>query len=88
MKNLIYKEFKLSINRFFLILPVLLAVLLFIPNWIFMLVFMYTFWISLPQIYGAYQYTRDVEFTSVLPVSKKDLVYSQNSDISFLNYLY
>lgn len=84
MRNLILKEFKLSIHSFFLLLPILLALLLFIPNWIFMLVFMYMFWISVPQIYAAYQFTHDYDFTVVLPVSKKDLVYSKGVSLIVL----
>lgn len=84
MIKLINKEFRLSINKFFLIFPILLALLLFIPNWIFMLVFMYLFWISIPQIYAAYQYTHDYDFTVVLPVSKKELVYSRGISLMLL----
>lgn len=77
MKNLIYKELKLSIHRFFYILPLLLAALMFIPSWIYMLVFMYFFWISVPQIYGSYIAQGDYNFTSVLPIERKDIVTSK-----------
>lgn len=77
MKNLIYKELKLSINKFFFLLPVILGGLLFIPNWIFLLVFYYFFWISIPQIYGAYIQHGDYNFLSVLPVKRKDIVSSK-----------
>lgn len=77
MKNLIYKEFKLSINKFFLILPILLGLLMFIPGWIFTLVFMYFFWISVSQIYSGYIAKGDHSFNAVLPVSKKEVVLSK-----------
>ncbi len=77
MKNLIYKELKLSINKFFFLLPVILGGLLFIPNWIFLLVFYYFFWISIPQIYGAYIQHGDYNFLSVLPIKRKDIVSSK-----------
>jgi len=77
MKNLIYKELNLSINKFFYILPVILGGLMFIPNWIFLLVFYYFFWISVPQIYGAYIQQGDYNFLSVLPIKRKDIVSSK-----------
>jgi len=77
MKNLIYKELNLSINKFFFLLPVILGGLLFIPNWIFLLVFYYFFWISVPQIYGAYIQHGDYNFLSVLPIKRKDIVSSK-----------
>ncbi|QMS85300.1 ABC-2 transporter permease [Candidatus Xianfuyuplasma coldseepsis] len=77
MKPLIYKELTLSIHKFFFLLPLLLAALMLIPNWIFMLVFMYFFWISIPQIYSAYLANGDYNFTSVLPIKRDDIVTSK-----------
>lgn len=77
MKKLLYKEFKLSINKFFLILPIMLSLLLLIPNWLFMLVFMYFFWISIPNIYSGYIAQNDYSFTMLLPVTKADIVKSK-----------
>jgi ABC-type Na+ efflux pump permease subunit len=56
---------------------VILGGLLFIPNWIFLLVFYYFFWISIPQIYGAYIQHGDYNFLSVLPIKRKDIVSSK-----------
>jgi len=77
MKNLIYKELKISVNKFFFILPVLLGLLMFIPNWIFTIVFMYFFWISMSSIYSGYIAKRDNSFNAMLPVSKKEIVLSK-----------
>jgi len=77
MKNLLYKEFTLSIHKFFYLLPILLAALIMIPNWIFLIVFMYFFWISVPQIYSAYLAQQDYDFTTVLPVKKSDIALSK-----------
>ena len=77
MKALLYKELKLSINKFFYILPFVLALLFFIPQWIFSLVFMYFFWISVSQIYSSYTAQRDYAFMAMLPVKKKDIVSSK-----------
>ncbi|MGD9910128.1 MAG: ABC-2 transporter permease [Candidatus Izemoplasmatales bacterium] len=77
MLNLVRKELKLSINKFFFILPFILGLLFFIPGWIYLLVFMYFFWISVPQIYSAYLNQKDYDFVSILPVSKKAVVTSK-----------
>lgn len=77
MKHLVYKELKISINKFFFLLPFVLGLLMFIPNWIFILVFMYFFWISAPQIYAAYIAHQDRSFIMMLPVSKKEVVKSK-----------
>ncbi|MBU1019888.1 MAG: ABC-2 transporter permease [Firmicutes bacterium] len=84
MKNLIYKELTLSINKFFYLLPILLAALLFIPQWIFMIVFMYFFWLSVPQIYSAYLAQQDYEFTTVLPIKKADIALSKGYTLIIL----
>lgn len=84
MKNLIYKEFTLSIHKFFFVLPILLACLLFIPQWIFLILFMYFFWISVPQIYAAYLAQQDYEFITVLPIKKRDIVMSKGITLILL----
>ncbi|MCD4827116.1 MAG: ABC-2 transporter permease [Acholeplasmataceae bacterium] len=77
MKNLIYKELGLSINKFFYLLPIILGGLLFIPNWIFILVFFYFFWLSVPNIFGSYLQQGDYKLLSVLPIKRKDIATSK-----------
>lgn len=77
MLNLVNKELKLSINKFFFILPLMLSLLFFIPQWFYTLIFMYMFWITVPQIYSGYISNQDYNFVSMLPVSKKDIVSSK-----------
>lgn len=77
MKHLIYKELSLSINKFFYLLPILLGALMFIPNWIYTIVFMYFFWISIPQIFAAFVSNRDYQMTASLPVARKNIVTSK-----------
>ncbi len=77
MGNLLYKELKLSINKFFYILPFIIACLMFIPQWIYTFVFMYFFWITISQICAGYIAKEDNSFISMLPVSKKDIVKSK-----------
>lgn len=88
MLNLIRKEIKLSINKFFFILPFVLGLLFFIPGWIYILVFMYFFWISVPQIFSAYLNQKDYDFVSMLPVSKKAVVTSKISAILIIEALH
>ncbi len=77
MKHLLYKELSISINKFFFMLPILLAALMLIPNWFFMLVFMYFFWITVPNMHATYNQEEDQNFVSILPVSKKAFVSSR-----------
>ncbi len=84
MKNLIYKELFLSVNKFFYVLPILLAGLIMIPQWIYMLVFMYFFWVSAPQIFSAYLAQQDYEFTTVLPVTKSQIAKSKGLTVIIL----
>lgn len=84
MRNLIYKELTLSIHKFFYVLPILLAGLIMIPSWIFLIAFMYFFWVSVPQIYSAYLAQQDYDFTTVLPVKKRDIAISKGLTLIIL----
>lgn len=77
MRNLIYKELKLSIHKFFLILPLMLSLLMLIPQWIYSIAFMYFFWISVINICSGYIAKQDNSFTAMLPVTKRDIVKSK-----------
>lgn len=77
MKNLLYKEITFSINKFFFFVPVIMSLLFFIPNWLFSIVVMYFFWVSVPQIITGYSAQLDYKFLSMLPVTKKDIVSSK-----------
>ncbi len=77
MKNLLYKEVTFSINKFFFIVPAIMSLLFFIPNWLFSIVIMYFFWVSVPQILNGYSAQLDYKFISILPVTKKDIVSSK-----------
>lgn len=77
MKKLILKEFKLSINKFITFTPVLFAALLLIPQWIYIIAFMYVFWMAVPMTYSEYNAQNDLTFTQLLPVSKSNIVISK-----------
>lgn len=74
MRNLIYKEFKLAINPFFLVMPVLLGALMFIPQWLFFFVPLYFCFITVPNHFGLLKSNNDVSYSVMLPVSKKEIV--------------
>lgn len=88
MMDLLYKEYKLSINKFFILLPFILGLLMFIPQWIFMLIFMYFFWVTVPNLYAGYLSQKDYEFCLMLPVSKKEIVVSKVTTLLLLEILH
>jgi len=77
MRNLLYKELNLSIHPFFYILPILVGLLIFIPMWIYLIVFMYFFWFSMVNIPAGYIAKEDNSFNAMLPVAKKEIVQSK-----------
>lgn len=72
MKNLLYKELKLAINPVAFIMPLLCALLL-IRDYLYLIAFMYTF-ITIPIIFTVCKEQKDIYFTALLPVRKKDAV--------------
>ncbi|MCF7931426.1 MAG: ABC-2 transporter permease [Acholeplasmataceae bacterium] len=88
MKNLLYKELFLSVNKFFYILPIMLAGLIMIPQWVYMIALMYFFWISIPQIFSAYLAQRDYEFTTVLPVKRSYIAISKGLTVIIIELLH
>ena len=74
MKNLLYKEFKLSIHKAFLFMPILVGALLLIPQWVYLVALMYVFWITVPNIYSTYNSQNDRTFCMLIPIKKEDYV--------------
>lgn len=73
MKNLLYKEFKLTIHPLFYTVS-LLGVLLLIPTWPFFIALTYIFYISISNIFTNAKAQNDIGFTVMLPVRKRDIV--------------
>ncbi|MFA6801377.1 MAG: ABC-2 transporter permease [Acholeplasmataceae bacterium] len=88
MRNLVNKELRLSINKFFFLLPFILGLLFFIPGWIYILAFMYFFWVTVPQIFSAYLNQKDYDFMTTLPVAKKDIVTSKAVSMYIIELLH
>jgi len=88
MKKLLYKEFQLSIHKFYFIIPFLTGALFLIPQWVFLLALMYFFFISIPNIYSSYNSQNDNGFTIMMPVRKRDIVKAKILSVIILELLH
>lgn len=88
MYNLVMKDLKLGIQPMFLVFPVLLGLLMLIPSWIYFLIPMYFFWITVPNMFGNFKAQNDLMFTSMMPVTKKDMVKARVAVIVILEILH
>lgn len=88
MRNLLMKEFKLGGNLFFYVLPVVMGALMLIPGWLYFLVILYFCFISVPNLFGIYKSQNDLMFTSILPVTKRDMVKARISFFVILELLH
>ena len=78
MNSLVYKEFKLSINWFFyIIMPVIMGALFLIPQWPYLIAFMYFFFITIPNVFSTFNAQNDFGFAVMMPVTKKEIVKSK-----------
>lgn len=84
MYNLLIKEIKLAVSPIFYILPFLSGALMLIPGWLYFIVPMYFLWITIPNVYGAYNSQNDIVFSVLMPVTKKDIVKSKVAVIVLL----
>lgn len=74
MYNLVMKDLKLGIGPLFFIMPVILGALMLIPGWLYFIVILYFCWITIPNMFGQFRAQNDLVFTSMMPVTKKDIV--------------
>lgn len=88
MLKLLYKEFNLSINRFYLVIPFLTGALFLIPQWPFFIALMYFFFISVPNLLSSFNTQNDYTFTIMLPVKKEDIVKSKITAFMILEMLH
>ena len=86
MKNLIYKELKLTIDPWTYIMP-LLCVLLLIPDWPYFIAYMYIF-ITIPVTFVVSKENKDTFFTVLLPVRKKDVVRARFISVIIMELIY
>lgn len=73
MKNLLYKEFRLSLNPLYFIF-VLMGAMMMIPEYNYYVLFIYTAMVVINNIFTTGKVNKDVEYTSMLPICKRDVV--------------
>ncbi len=77
MIKLMKKELLINLYPIYFLIPLFAGLLMFIPQWIYTVAFLYYFWISVPNLFGSYNQQRDLVFTQMLPVRRKDIVTSR-----------
>ncbi len=82
MSNLLYKELKLTLNPSIYIFPALGALLL-IPSYPYFVAFIYTF-VSFITLFVSGRENKDVFFTAILPVRKRDTVRARVYNIAII----
>ena len=88
MIKLFIKDLRLAINPIFFFLPILFGALFLIPQWPYFIVFMYFFFISVPNIFGVFNAQNDLGLSIMMPVSKKEIVRGRFLSIGFIELLY
>lgn len=87
MYNLLMKELKLGVSPFFYILPFLTGALMLIPGWLYFLVILYFCFITIPNMFAGYKTQNDLIFSSMMPVTKKEIVRARVSVIVILEFI-
>jgi ABC-2 type transport system permease protein len=88
MYNLLMKELKLSVSPFFYFMPFLTGALMLIPGWLYFLVILYFCFITIPNMFAGYKTQNDLIFSSMMPVTKKDIVKARVSVIVILEVMH
>ncbi|CAI6077091.1 ABC-2 transporter permease [Cohnella sp. JJ-181] len=88
MYNLVKKDFKLGVHPMYLLMPVLTGALMLVPGWIYFLVLLYFCWITIPNMFGGFRAQNDLMFTTMLPVTKPDMVKARVTVIVSLELLH
>lgn len=88
MYNLVMKDVRLAVPPFFFLFPFLFGALMLIPGWIYFVVPLYFCWITIPNVFNQFKVQNDLMFTSVMPVSKRDMVKARVTVIVGLELLH
>ncbi|ETT54593.1 MULTISPECIES: ABC-2 transporter permease [unclassified Paenibacillus] len=88
MYNLVLKDLKLGVNPWFFVLPFLMGCLMLIPGWLYFLVPLYFCFITVPNIFGGFKSQNDLMFSTVLPVTKSDIVKSRVTVLVILELMH
>lgn len=73
MKKLLYKEFMLSLNPLYFVF-ILMGAMMMIPEYNYYVLFIYTAMVVVNNIFTTGKVNKDIEYTAMLPISKKDVV--------------
>jgi len=88
MKNLLYKDLVLGVPPFFYFMPVLTGALMLIPNWLYLVVLMYFFFITVPNTFASFRANNDMTFSVLMPVKKSDIVKARMTAFILLELLH
>ncbi|MBD3918390.1 ABC-2 transporter permease [Paenibacillus sp. PR3] len=88
MYNLVMKDLKLGINPWFLVFPFFINALMLVPGWIYFILPLYFCWITVPNMLGGFRSQNDLIFTTMMPVTKKDIVKARVTVIGIMELLH
>lgn len=86
--NLLIKELKLGVAPIYYVLPFLTGALMLVPAWLYFVVLFYFFFITVPNMHAGYKTQNDLMFTTMLPVTKRDIIKARVSVIVILELLH
>lgn len=88
MYNLVLKDLKIGVNPIFFVFPFLMGALMLVPGWLYFVVLLYFCWVTVPNMFGQFRAQNDLMFTSLMPVTKKDIVKARVTVIVILELLH
>lgn len=88
MYNLVMKDIKLGVHPLFFAMPLLTGALMLIPGWIYFIVLLYFCWITVPNMFNQFRSQNDLMFTSMMPVTKRDIVRARVTVVAGLELLH
>lgn len=69
-------------------MPFLTGALMLIPGWLYFLVILYFCFLTVPNMFAGYKTQNDLIFSSMMPVTKKDIVKARVSVIVILEVMH
>ncbi|AIQ61658.1 ABC-2 transporter permease [Paenibacillus borealis] len=88
MYNLVMKDLKLGVNPWFFALPFILGGLMLIPGWVYFLVPLYFCFLTVPNMFGGFKSQNDLMFSTMMPVTKTDIVKSRITVVVILELMH
>lgn len=88
MYNLVMKDLKLGVNPWFFVLPLIMGGLMLIPGWVYFIVPLYFCFITIPNMFGGFKSQNDLMFSTMMPVTKTDIVKSRIILVVILEFMH